>query len=187
MNIGLPIVAGRMALQALGRLTRGIQAEVDEPTLDRPALFGTDQADRLAALRRLGASYDLEWISPKEFSNLVHQLYQLQVLSGEQFRELAVLRMQWDAEGLDPERPINVLEHCAEQVRLLRESARRNSAAADQDGGGEPPESDSGANSQVGAELGLSAVAVADRQLRSLERIAWLLSNPEKAGLDQMA
>ncbi len=184
MNIGLPIVAGRMVLETLGSLAKSVQATASTPTSDRPVSTGTDQADQLAGLRDLAADYDLEWISPKEFAQLVQQLYQLGVLNGEQFRELAVLRLQWDAEGLDPDRPIDVLEHCAEQLKLLRESASNDGDLA-----GDAASAENTAPSQFGAntDLQLSALSVAERQFQSLQRIAWLLANPDRAGLDRVA
>jgi len=74
-----------------------------------------------AVLRQIVARYDVTDISPREFSEMVHQLHQAGALTDQQFQELSLIRLDLDLDGADPDESLDLLDFYADKLRDLRE------------------------------------------------------------------
>jgi hypothetical protein len=91
-----------------------------EPLPETPEPPSPDRA-RPAAWRDILSRYDMTQISPREFSELVQELHAGNHIGRDDAKDLAMIRLELDRSGLDPERPIDLLEYLSD--KLDREAA----------------------------------------------------------------
>jgi hypothetical protein len=132
----------------------------------RTAVRETSAADTSAnshALERIVAAYDVGRISPTEFSEMLNQLRKAGVLNDGDLNELASIRVDLEAAGIDANEKIDLREFYAERLAALQQS---------------------GASGQRGHKEMVEATA---RKLDWLEKLALLHEQPDAAGLSAIA
>jgi hypothetical protein len=83
-----------------------------------------------AEFREVLSHYDLRNISPREFSELVTKLKESGAISEADYQELALLRLELDQQGLDPDGPLDLVKHL--QGRLQNEEDHLRKLEGDQ-------------------------------------------------------
>lgn len=73
-----------------------------------------------AVFREIVARYDVTDISPRQFSEMVHQLHQAGALTDQQFQELSLIRLEVDLDGVDPDESLDLLDFYADKLRDLQ-------------------------------------------------------------------
>lgn len=66
------------------------------------------------------AQYDVTHITPVEFSELIHKLAEAGVLAGTDLETLATVRADLEAEGVDADESIDLVEFYADRLERLR-------------------------------------------------------------------
>src|SRR5687767_7791453 len=78
-----------------------------------------------AEFRQILAHYDLQNISPREFSELVQKLRESGAVSEADYQELAAMRLALDQQGMDPDAPLNLVDFFQEQLERSEEALRK--------------------------------------------------------------
>ena len=121
------------------------------------------------AARAILARCDLTDISPREFSEMIQQLYKIGALSDAEFQDLALIRLDLDLDGVDPYDSIDLVDFYADKLRGLQQQF----ADADE-------------TARVLSANQPSPTAVR-RRLEWLEKAAMIQADPDAAGLDTLA
>jgi hypothetical protein len=140
-------------------------AAAEQGTSKSADLLSALPSGHTAAAARILSKYDVTDISPTEYSEMVQKLYQAGVVSEGEFQELAAVRVDLDAEDIEPDESVDLLEFYA---ALLRR-ARRKFAGAD------------------GAPQLSQHLQPLLRRLDWLEKFAVIQSAPDAAGLSRLA
>jgi hypothetical protein len=129
------------------------------PLVARPT--GEHQAAVVEILTR----YDVTDISPAEFSEMIQKLYEAGAIAEDDVDQLARIRLDLEAAGLEPHDSLDLLEFYVERIQKLQ---RRLSES---EGPGDGTE-------QLGPLL---------RRLDWIEKFALIQSAPDSIGLDAVA
>lgn len=107
MQIGfLPL--GALATSLVRRVIDGPPASAQAPPAPPPP----------RGIAEALAGFDLDWVTPRQFSALVERLQATGKLAGEDLESLQALRGALAAEGLSPDAPLNLRDWVAEQGQL---------------------------------------------------------------------
>jgi len=74
--------------------------------------------------------YDLRQITPRQFGQLVQQLYRQGMISQEEYRLLGELRLELDRQGYRADEPLDLVEYLQDR---LQEVLRRQSRPGEED------------------------------------------------------
>jgi len=87
-----------------------------------PALIGDAEpaATDTSPLGEILADYDLNRITPREFSQLVDRLKDADILTPREQQQLAQLRLELDTNGVSPDEPVDLIDHITRKVAELR-------------------------------------------------------------------
>jgi hypothetical protein len=86
----------------------------------------------MAAMAEILGRYDVSDISPTEFSEMIQKLFEAGALSQQELQQLAAVRLDLDAEGVESDESIDLLEFYAEKIRdLQRRLSDSDSAVSD--------------------------------------------------------
>jgi len=109
--------------------------------------------------------YDVTDITPAEFSELIHKLSEAGVLADSDLETLAAVRVELEAEGVDADESVDLLEFYSDRLERLRRDLQteRGSLAL---------------KKQFGDVL---------RRLQWLQKLAVIHSDPSSLGLDATA
>ncbi len=111
------------------------------------------------------AHYDVTDITPAEFSELIHKLAEAGGLAGAELETLAAVRVELEAEGVDADESIDLVEFYADRLERLRRDLQLD------------PESVA-LKHQFGQVL---------KKLHSLQKLLLIHSDPAALGLDATA
>jgi len=154
------VTSGYSDPAALGKRAEPLEAVAARVSKAEEQRGANSPASTFAAARVL-ARYDVRSISPVEFSTLVQKLQGTGAITEQEFQELTAIRHDIDAAGMDPERPLDLLEFYSDKVRKLQRQA---------DGDQVPPQ--------------MSAVL---RRLQWVQKFALIQSQPEAMGINALA
>jgi len=165
----LPALPGGTADSGLAAAEAPPAEKSDGEPLDWLGLQGGSAVDPAAAARAILARYDLSDISPREFSEMIQELYSVGALSDAEFQDLALIRLDLDLDGLDPYESIDLVEVYSDKLEGLKRQL------ADSEG----------SIAELCGER--SSPSVVQRQLVWLQKAAMIHSDPDTAGLDTLA
>lgn len=112
-------------LGPIGYGRRAEPIEASEMATSDESSAAVDASGAAARFRQILAKYDPEHITPREFTNLVQELYAAGEISENELREWSLIRLELDAARLDPDEPLNLLDFFADKLRRLTEEADR--------------------------------------------------------------
>ncbi len=112
------VTAGYSDLPALSKQEEAIERSGAKPSdAGRPKMPATP--GRSAALGETLARYDVTDISPTEFSEMIQKLYESGAISEQEMQQLAAVRLDLDAAGVEPDESIDLLEFYTERIDKL--------------------------------------------------------------------
>ena len=118
MNINL-VSSGRRDLSVSAKPGGTVEAIIDSTM--RPIDSGAAAAATpTRALREIVGRYDVTDISPNELSEMVQQLFEAGAISETELQQLAAIRLDLDASGLEADDSIDLLEYFAEKIVKLQ-------------------------------------------------------------------
>jgi hypothetical protein len=164
MQIG-SILSGYSDPATLGKRTQpaeGAEAKLGEPLASPPTSAGS----RAEVLGQIASQYDVTAITPEEFSEMMQQFYQANVLSMDELQDLAMIRVDLDRAGIELDEEVNLLELYGERLHRLE------IATAGPLGQGESGEQS-------------ADVDATRRRFQWLQKLAVVQSAPEDVGLDR--
>lgn len=102
----------------------GGRGETASPAERRPSAGAENPAASAAArstfFGEILVRYDVTDITAREFSEMIQQLQDAGAISREELQQLAMIRLDLDAEGVDPDDAVDLLEFYAEKIEDLR-------------------------------------------------------------------
>lgn len=99
-----------------------------EPVAVTPTKSNTLAAPASEELRDILAHYDMKNISPREFSELVQKLKESGAISETDYQELALVRLELDQQGIDPDGPLDLVKHLQERLQHEEKDLRKQEA-----------------------------------------------------------
>jgi hypothetical protein len=171
MEIAGVLTAGKFLSSALEQLGKPSQPQVaahGRPA-ETPATPG-GPGDATPLLREILARYDVTNISPREFSEMIRDLHEAGALTGEEFQELSLIRVDLDLQQVDPDETLDLVDFYLDKLVELRRSLDDFESGADRLADSQP-----------------SQVASVERRLRWLEKLAAIHTGTDAAGLDALA
>ncbi|NLS91396.1 MAG: hypothetical protein GXX96_04325 [Planctomycetaceae bacterium] len=111
-------------------------------------------------LNGIVSQYDLTDITPRDFSEMLRELRDAGALTEGEYSELAQIRLELDAENLDPDESVNLLEFYQQTLDRARHDGDSENASA--------------------------ALASMERRLDWLEKVAILQEAPDAAGMNAL-
>ena len=117
-----------------------------------------------AALREILAQYDVTDITPREFSEMLHKMHKSGVIAEDELKDLNLIRMDLDREGVDPDESLNLVDYYANKLREQSPEFDATTLSGDKPS----PE-------------------VLRRRLDWLQKIALVRSSPDEVELDALA
>ena len=130
------------------------------------AVHATGGAAPRATFRAIVSQYDVTKISPRALSEMLQKLRSAGAISDAEVQELSLMRLDLDAQGADPEKPINLLDFYADRLRQLQDEQAKSPAGAESDTPGE------------------ASLASVQRRLDWLRKLATVQSLRERGGVD---
>jgi hypothetical protein len=136
----------QIAKLGVGQLTSAIFGSRKEPPAPRAADGEPTQSAaaaetsvaNTAAYREILSNYDMTFISPREFSQLIHELRAAGAINDADLQELASIRFELDRAEYDPDAPVNLMELFKKRLEnLLQASA---DAATDREASEQTPQ-----------------------------------------------
>lgn len=121
------------------------------------------------ALRTIMADYDLSRITPQRFSEMLDRLRNANVLSDEEFTQLAQIRLELDRAGNDSNDSVDLVEFCVQRVQQF--SKRLGDASA----------------SPSDRSILRESLSGAARQLDWVQKLSLVHNSPDSIGLDAIA
>ncbi len=106
------------------------------------------------------SQYDLTDITPRDFSEMLRELRDAGAITEADYGQLAQIRLDMDAENLDPDEPVDLLE-------FYRKAVDRN-------------------QQDSGSDKSSPVLAAMERRLEWLEKVAILQESPEAAGMNAL-
>jgi len=144
----------------LGRRNEAPPAAGSIPETEATRGRGTT-GEGLDIFAQVVSGYDLHDITPRDFSEMLRELRDAGVLSEMEYADLGQIRLEMDAEGLDPDDSIDVLDFYQKVAQRARPDGQ--------------------AEGEHAAHL-----ASIDRRLDWLEKVAILQESPDAAGLNAL-
>lgn len=114
--------------------------------------------------------YDIQRISPAEFSRMLQELYENNAVSDEQYRELAGIRHELDARHVDEHEQLDLLKLFSLLVHHA-EATKNGNDASDRAGGNEAAQ----------------RLETLREQLKSIQRLAAIQNGENSAAVDMVA
>ena len=111
-------------------------------------------------LKGIVSQYDLEDITPRDFSEMLRELRDAGALTDVEYGDLAQIRLEMDAENLDPDDSIDLLDFCRKTIGRAREAGE--------------------------SKAGSAMLASMERRLDWLDKVAVLQESPDAAGLNAL-
>jgi hypothetical protein len=102
-----------------------LEAPAPEIAATSPASLSPQSQE---ALRNVVARYDVTCISPREFSQLVQELKQAGAISSADQEELALLRIELDQQGLDPDEQVDLADLLQRKLQTQEREIQRQEA-----------------------------------------------------------
>jgi hypothetical protein len=101
-----------------------------QPERELAAVPSTRSSTNLSApasaeFRDVLSHYDVHNISPREFSELVTKLKETGAISESDYQELALVRLELDQQGLDPDGPLDLVKHLEERLQTEENELRK--------------------------------------------------------------
>ena len=120
---GLPLVqAAGTAARTTGSIVDATRRLLGESLSETPAKgLELQRLSSRPRLRDIVGRYDLERISPRDFSNLARQLRDAGLISDEEFQQLAAIRVDLELAGVDPDERIDLLDFFRERLTELKQ------------------------------------------------------------------
>lgn len=84
-----------------------------------------------AAARNVLENYDVTRITPRQFTEMIHRLFDAGAISQQEFDQLATIRLDLDIAGIDPDQSIDLLQFYREKTDEARRQGERTPAVAD--------------------------------------------------------
>ena len=168
MEIAGVLTAGKFlstALEQLGKRCQPQESNAGQPVESR-ATPAAPTAET-SAFRQIVASYDVTEISPRQFSEMIQELYDAGLLTDQEFQQLSQIRLELDSDRVEPDEAISLIDFYLDKLRQLPQSL--------EDAGGLLPGG------------GPSRLASIGRRLNWVEKFAAIQSAADDAGLDAMA
>jgi len=171
MEIAAALAAGQLISTVLGQLTRRNQPA--EPVAEKPpdTLAGQPEATAGCStlVREILSRYDVTDISSRDFSEMLQELYHAGALTDEQFQDLSRVRLDLDSSNIDPRQPLDLVQFYSQKLEQLPSTLR-----------------------EFGEQAGFSpvdraAMAVVQRRLAWLGKVAAIQSVPDGTDVDQLA
>jgi hypothetical protein len=120
MEISSILQAGSFLTTTLGQMIhRGQPAPAAEDASSDEAPTGDRVPAGWSALHEIVARYDVTRISPREFSDMIQQLFEADALSFDQYQGLTRVRLDLDAEGIAPDQRVNLLDFYSRKLAEL--------------------------------------------------------------------
>lgn len=119
---------------------------------------GTNAA--MEQLKGIVSQYDLSDITPRDFSEMLRELRDAGVVTEAEYGDLAQIRLDMDAENLDPDDSLDLLDFYRKTVDRTRHDSESDTASA--------------------------ALGSMERRLDWLEKVAVLQESPDAAGLNAL-
>jgi hypothetical protein len=110
------------------------------------------------AAQEVLANYNVNQITPRQFSQMLQALREIGAISEQQFQDLSTIRAELDAQGIEPDEEVDLVKFCEDRLADARE---------------------------VNAEPAL--VTAMEKRLESLRKFALIQSAPEMAGWNSFA
>ena len=156
------VSAGYTDSPALGRQGETIERLGTRPADAARLKTTASSPGQTSALGEILARYDVTDISPTEFSEMIQKLYEAGSLSEAELQQLAVIRLDLEAAGVEPDESIDLLDFYTRAIKKLQ---RRT----------DQPETPMKEARQFTAML---------RRLDWMEKFALIQSAPDAVGLD---
>jgi hypothetical protein len=103
------------------------RAEAPVPvSAERGAAAVSPQAQQ--ALREVVSRYDVTHISPRDFSQLIQELRQAGAITAADQEELALVRLELDQQGADPDEPIDLVDFLQRKLQTQEREIERMEA-----------------------------------------------------------
>ncbi len=112
--------------------------------------------------------FDVADITPRRLAEILEQLRQLGVLAAGDYAELAMIRVDLDLSGIDPDEAVNLIDFYGERIARLRGEIETSRSDAD----------------RAAAEQRL---ATAHERLHWVSKLAVVQSSPDAVGLSALA
>lgn len=122
-----------------------------------------------AALADVLSRYDVRQISPRDFSQLLQELKQTGAISEADHQELALLRLELDAEGVDPDEVIDLVQFLEKKLQAQQRELEKQEQKT-----GQPVER-------------AEALKATLRQIDWIQKFAWIHSSGGYRPLDAAA
>jgi len=152
-------------VDAAGRGKSGEATAGRRGTAARIAEFDTaNLGTKAAALHKILRRYDVTDISPDEFSEMIQKLYESGAICEAELQQLAAIRLDLEAEDIEPDKSIDLLEFYVEKIDKIQHRFDDEGAVA--------------GRRQLGPML---------RRLDWIEKLAMIQSSPDSIGLDTLA
>jgi hypothetical protein len=148
---------------APGTRSEPIEAAGQQPPTSLTAL-STGPSAPTTALREILAQYDVTDITPREFSEMLHKMHKGGIISEEELKDLSLIRVDLDRDGIDPDESIDLVDYYSDKLRKQTPDVDPSTPSADE------PSPD-----------GLK------RRLNWLEKLALVQASPDDVDLDEVA
>jgi len=83
-------------------------------------LRSSASAESSAALADILSRHDVTDITPAQFSEMIRQLHEANAISEDELRQLAAIRHDLDAEDVDPDESIDLIEFYVDKIEKLQ-------------------------------------------------------------------
>ncbi len=119
-----------------------------------------DSNATMGLLAGVVSQYDLTDITPRDFSEMLRELRDAGAITEADYGQLAQIRLDMDAENLDPDEPVDLLEFYGKAVDRTQQGS--------------------------GSDKSSPVLAAMERRLEWLEKVAILQESPEAAGMNAL-
>lgn len=115
------------SLQGMTPLGAGERPEKPEPAEPIQAKSQTKSLSpqSQAALQDILSRYDVTNIAPRDFSQLLKELQQTGAISSADQEELALVRLDLDEQGVNPDDPMNLVDFLSQRLEAQQRELRR--------------------------------------------------------------
>lgn len=147
--------------------------ESAEPSAAQPSRATTTapplSRDTVNAMRNVLAQYDVREITPRTFAEMLQKLKQAGVLSESDFKDLSVIRLELEKDGVGADDKVDLLDFCARKMKDFQKELQQLKEKT----GATPP-----------ADTADSALR---RRLEWMQKFAAVHENPMAVGLEAEA
>lgn len=151
--------AGYVDSGTVGRRSELLAAVAGRENEQSPQAAGGPNA-MMEQLKGIVSQYDLSDMTPRDFSEMLRELRDAGVLTDAEYGDLAQIRLDMDAENLDPDDSLNLLDFYRKTLDRAGDDGETASSSA--------------------------TLASMERRLDWLEKVAILQESPDAAGLNAL-